>query len=230
MPMHPTKAPTDSPTHQAWWNDGWHKHTPSPTSKPSVSPTQEPTTTAWWSANSQNVWSKSWGTGSNNWYTTTNAPQHECKTSFAYDATVGTCFDDLGFNRWGWSLGPFDDNTFTGNVTLSFDIYAGAAKCDIGKGHLVGELRVHYDVNDDEYTITWIVDAPFKFTGFHLNVDNKPLATNNGNGQDTVAPGQYTHVVDLNGQEVETQTINGNITGNWFIIAHADVCALPANW
>ena len=227
----PTPQPTDKPTKTMWWSEGWHKHTLNPTENPTTMPTDKPT--GWWNdmsgSTSGSVWDKTWSSDSGNWYTTTNAPNHQCETSFAYDETDGTCFDNWGFSRWGWSLGPFDDSTFAGNVSLSYDVWSGAGRCQISRGTNVGELTVDYDIDDDFYQVSWIVDAPFKFTGFHLHIGSEPLPRDR-NGDYTVAPGQYEHVIDLNGVEVESRTINGTMATPFYIVAHADVCGLPENF
>ena len=55
-----------------------------------------------------------------------------------------------GGNRWGWTNGPFDNSVALDNAV--FDIYGGAAKCDIDKGFgvKVGKVTIlTVDVSDD---------------------------------------------------------------------------------
>lgn len=63
--------------------------------------------------------------------------ESDSETAWAYDET-GTCFDDLGLTRWGW----YD---FLTVGTKEYDLYAGAAQCDLTKGTHVGYAQVTRD-------------------------------------------------------------------------------------
>ena len=61
------------------------------------------------------------------------------------DANYSTCFADeimpnVSFKRWGWTSGPISE----GRGERTYDLYAGAGTCDLGKGTLVGTLAASY--------------------------------------------------------------------------------------
>jgi hypothetical protein len=131
-------------------------------------------------------------------------PEPECETSFAKGNSDDdhACFDEAGFSRWGWNIGPITQGTYT------YDVYAGAGQCDITRGTLVGTVTISYDGTN--------VSAVYDLTdGFyndetHLYAGTAPFPTRN-NGSYTVAPGQYTVQNDLDGEAI-------------YVIAHSVVC------
>jgi hypothetical protein len=145
-----------------------------------------------------------------------------CETAFAFGDEFGNCFldfDDLRENRWGWTNGELDEGSYT------FDIYMGAAQCDLTKGTLVGELDVVYD--DGSVTVTYNLFEDYYLKEVHIYVGNNPLPMRKQgrNGEvPTVAPGQYTYVNDMvNDLTTYSKTFNG-FDGTIYIIAHAVVC------
>jgi hypothetical protein len=153
-------------------------------------------------------------------YTCTCVPQN-CETAYAYYAykcgcygSLATCFSHWGFSQWGWTNGPL------GNGTYTFDIYAGAAQCNIYKGEKVGYLTVSY--NGSTVIVTYHMYSGYKMDETHLYVGCDPLPKKNGSY--TVAPGQYPYSHDLSNASTDTYTVT--ITGccNIYIIAHAVVC------
>lgn len=147
-------------------------------------------------------------------------PCEATETAFAYDADLGTCFldiDGLNANRWGWTIGPLAEGDYT------FDIYAGAAQCDLDKGTLVGQLLVSY--SGGTATVTYVMDSCRVLKQTHLYVGSDPLPTHNG--EPTVAPGQYGNQHGTEAEpiddETDTYTIEG-LSGEIYLIAHAVVC------
>jgi hypothetical protein len=141
------------------------------------------------------------------------------ETAFAYSCDAATCFLDIvdedgtGFNRWGWSNGPF------GSGTYYFDIYAGAGQCDLSKGTLVGLLTLDYD--GATATVTYNTCGTYTMDEAHVYVGNEILARD-VNGDYTVAPGQYPVVADdLDG--ATTYSTSFSVTGDIYIVAHAVV-------
>ncbi len=128
-------------------------------------------------------------------------PEPSCETAFARGTDGNTCFIGEGFNRWGWSIGPLTDGT-----EESYDIYAGAGQCDIGKGELVGTVDVSYI--DGEVSVTYNIDEAYTVSETHTYAGSTMFPLNNG--ESTVAPGQYY--------------IEENLSGDIYIIAHAEVC------
>jgi hypothetical protein len=141
-----------------------------------------------------------------------------CETAFAYDPVSGTCFDYYGIQRWGWSI-CLEPGTYT------FEIYAGAAKCDIKKGQKVGDLEFSYDGTSGY--VTYIADDFYIFEQTHFYIGWDPLPVDE-NGNDTVAPGQYSVVHDVcENSKIDHITFSGippNDDGQVCIIAHAVSC------
>lgn len=156
-----------------------------------------------------------------------------CETAFAYyssaDSNVDSCFLDIDedndsvgdFNRWGWTVGPLDENTNT-----THDVYAGAAKCDTGKGTLVGTL--HVDYSNGVATVTFTNNTPYTLDETHVYVGNEILPRD-VNGNYTVAPGQYGSVHD--GSDLaenatgDVHVVTG-LSGAVYVVAHSVTCGI----
>lgn len=139
--------------------------------------------------------------------------QQNCQTAFAEG---GRCFLDLGlgFNRWGWTLGPLTPGTY------SFPIYAGAAQCDTAKGALVGSLTVIYG-STGTVAVTFQMNPGYTMSETHVYVGSEILPRSNN--QFTVAPGQYPSIHNLDGA-IQDAHIFFNQAGEIYVIAHAVVC------
>ena len=133
-------------------------------------------------------------------------PQFGCETAYAYDGLKGTCFNQLGFGNWGWSIGPLSAGSYT------FPVYAGAGQCNINNGTLVGNVTVNY--NGSQAIVNYNIDPAYTVEETHLYV-GKTQVPKNKKGKNTVAPGQYPY-------RGLSNTIN--ITGDIYVIAHAVVC------
>lgn len=114
----------------------------------------------------------------------------DCETAFSYDGTAmddSTCFSEWGHHRWGWTNGPIETGTYV------WDLYAGAAHCELTDAHLVGTVTVVYD----EGTVTsafapaegWTLPETQTYAGA------EPLPTTE-DGDTTLAPGQYATLSD----------------------------------
>lgn len=140
------------------------------------------------------------------------------ETAFARCDEESMCFIDDGFNRWGWSNGPYKDR-------FGFALYAAAGQCDIEKGERVGQVSFRYDHVAKTGTVRYVTYAPYVMQETHLYVgaEKYPLTKK---GEETVAPGQYPFKhTGLNGTNVDVHYLE-NIpdpgTG-FYIIAHAVV-------
>jgi hypothetical protein len=130
-------------------------------------------------------------------------PVLECETAFAYDdAPEGTCFLDLGFDRWGWSI------YLSGPGTYTFPVYAAAGQCDLTKGTYVGDVTAVYSGGTVDFTYDFEPGFSTEETHFYAGYD--PVAKDK-KGKPTVAPGQYK--------------IGTGLSGGIYIIAHAVVCS-----
>jgi hypothetical protein len=149
-------------------------------------------------------------------YSCTCVPQN-CETAYAYGCSYchcyATCFSHWGFSQWGWTNGQLGPGCYT------FDIYAGAAQCNISKGKKVGYLTISY--NGSTAVVTYHMYSGYKMDETHLYVGCNPLPSKNGS--DTVAPGQYPYSHDLSNASTDTYTVTG-LSGKIYIIAHAVVC------
>lgn len=127
-----------------------------------------------------------------------------CETSFAIGNSEDdhACFSEAGFRRWGWNIGPLTPGTYT------YDIYAGAGRCDITKGQFVGAITISYD--GTHVTSQYDLLSGYSNSETHLYAGTSPFPIKN-NGRFTIAPGQYSVQDDLNGEAI-------------YVIAHAVTC------
>ena len=133
-------------------------------------------------------------------------PEVSCETAYAYDNdpnAVGTCFIDLGFGNWGWSIWLPSEGTY------EFPVYAGAGQCDITKGTYVGTVTVNYSGGTANFNYNFEPGFTSDETHFYAGSTPTPLKKN---GTPTVAPGSYTIGTGLG-------------SGGIYIIAHAVVCS-----
>jgi hypothetical protein len=142
-----------------------------------------------------------------------------CETAYAYGGCYAHCFltNYLGysFTKWGWTNGPLPPR----GSAYVFDIYAGAAQCDLSKGKKVGWLTINY--NGSEAFITYNMFFGYKMDETHLYVGSKPWPKKNG--EYTVTPGQFPYSHDLNNASTDSYRVTG-LSGNIYVIAHAVVC------
>ena len=153
-----------------------------------------------------------------------------CETAFGYtpgtnehDDDPVTSFLELDldrdgtkdFSRWGWTLGPFQDDT------LQFPLYAGAAQSDISKGTQVGIVEVN--ILGGFANVEFYMNPPYYMKDSHVYVGSDILPKDD-NGNYTVAPGQYPSVHELtNGETYDIHRFN-SLVGPNFVVAHATVC------
>ena len=137
------------------------------------------------------------------------------------DASQSACFIDLdlGINRWGWTnVLPADSDTSI------LAIYAGAGRCKLSSGTLVGYLEVTRTADPGVLEVSYNAFESYLFNQFHLYVGSEILAQNNG--EFTVAPGQYPIVEEIDGT-ASSQTYLVNVpAGDLYLVAHA-VALIP---
>lgn len=150
-------------------------------------------------------------------------PPPRGETAFAYGGDYATCFQSFDFDgdgksdfkNWGWSNGPLP-----GDPVYEFEIWAGAPKCDLTKGELVGTLTIDYD--GSTAIITYTMDAGWIMSATQLYVGSEPLPRD-PNGDYTVSPGQYPYIhFPVADPTSDTYTVLG-ISGDIYVVAHADV-------
>jgi len=142
------------------------------------------------------------------------------ETAFGYhdNAENSKCFDQAGFNRWGWTTGPFFERQI---LTL----YAGAGQCDLTKGEKVGRVSLRYNHITREGRAYFETYAPYVMQETHLYVGSEMYPVDN-KGNITVAPGKYPFKhSDLGGVDYDIHYFkdlpdNGN---GLYMIAHAVV-------
>ncbi len=113
-----------------------------------------------------------------------------CETAFSFDGTAmtdSTCFEEYDVHRWGWTNGPIAYGTYT------WDLYAGAAHCDVESATLVGTVDVVYD--EGTVTSTFVPAEGWTFDETHTYAGAEPLPTTD-DGRYTVAPGRYETLSD----------------------------------
>jgi hypothetical protein len=143
-------------------------------------------------------------------------PIYVYETAFAYHADLATCFLDDGFNRWGWTNGPVAPMEPEQDPWV-FELYAGAGQCNLENGQLAGTVSLTYI--DGVATVSFALADGLLLDETHLYVGNGmyPL---DGNGNPTVAPGQYPY----SGDEtfLGPYVIDG-LSGDIYMIFHAVV-------
>ena len=147
--------------------------------------------------------------------------QLECGTAWAHGGDYATCFlsldlPDLTSEKWGWTNGQLSEGDYV------FDIYFGAGQCDFSKGTLVGTLTVEYHEGTAE--VTYEAMAGFWMDKTHLYVGSEILPTD-GQGEFTVAPGQFPSQHDLLDATEDTYDVTG-LSGDIYVAAHAHGCRL----
>jgi hypothetical protein len=144
--------------------------------------------------------------------------------------SVSQCFTDPGSsgcdddedgmndalsNKWGWQIGPISAGT-----TEVYNLHAGGGKCDTGKGFLAGTATVTYDGSN--LTVDYEVTEPgYELGATHVYAGNSKSCTS--------APGQFTidggsGVFDGSCNTVSFSTGSATISGDIYIIMHAEIC------
>lgn len=127
---------------------------------------------------------------------------------------ISQCFIP-DFNRWGWTT-FLDFSEATGQASYEMDIYSGAGQCDLTKGTDVGSVNVIY--SDGTLTFDYDLDG-FVLSESHIYVGYNPYPTK-PNGQETVAPGQYTYVDSTVGN-LSSYSVSLPVDGDaFYIIIH----------
>jgi hypothetical protein len=148
-----------------------------------------------------------------------------CETAFARSAASATCFigadfdadgADDGFARWGWSNGAFGPGSY------SLDVYAAAGQCDTSKGTLVGTLALTYD--GSSATVVFATLPGFDLEETHVYIGAEPLVRD-GNGDYTVAPGQYPVVHEFDVPVTADSVTVSGLDGSIYVVAHAVACS-----
>ncbi|MDC6355438.1 MULTISPECIES: SprB repeat-containing protein [unclassified Robiginitalea] len=147
-------------------------------------------------------------------------PTGECQTAFARYTPNNTsfCEDNLGANRWGWT------NFFDTEGNYNMEFYSGAGQCDTSNGYQSGNVTVAY--SNDIVTVTINLLPGNVMTQAHLYVGEEKYPEDN-KGDPTVAPGQYTQVVDPlnNVTSYQFQPIDvSDYTNGFYVIVHAETC------
>lgn len=140
----------------------------------------------------------------------------QCETAFAFTSDDQSfCSNDITGNgrletRWGW-FGELAPGTY------EFDLYAGAGRCDLSKGTLVGMFELQYDGASS--TGTFWPEASFTVSTSHLYLAHSML--------EKLSPGQFSSTVSGDNLS-ETTHIIGGLDGasNIYFSAHAEVCGL----
>lgn len=141
-----------------------------------------------------------------------------CETAFARDAGANISFLDLGFQRWGWTNGPYTAGSYV------LDLWAGAGQSDIRRGYLAGTVRVDY--NGSTATVTYTMNSGWWLTETHLYVGaaRLPKVKQGPKLVETVAPGQYPYQHPLDAATSDTYAVSAS--GPIYVVAHAIACQL----
>ena len=145
-----------------------------------------------------------------------NVCDAKCRTSFARLDGKENCFNQYGFDQWGWTNGLLSEGLY------QFDLYADALQCDLNVGELVGQVMVDYDGDSVKISYNMYSDYFMTLVSIYVGCDIIPR----NNGVEVVAPSQYPLQQIVN----ERATFSAVIPVNQlpcegvYIIAHAEVC------
>ena len=146
-------------------------------------------------------------------------PEITCETAFAYATDEqGNCFLDDGFSRWGWVFTDYSASDLA--TELVVPLYAGAGKCDLSKGTLVGYLSVKVIGSEAFVSFDMMDGFTLSETHVYIGSDKYPLK----NGSPTVAPGQYGNIHDLDDASEDAFVIDISKFNSLNMIFHASVC------
>ena len=133
------------------------------------------------------------------------------ETAFGYDAGNSTCFSEIsGTPRWGWSIGPLSEGVDT------FDIYAGAGRCDTAKGTKVGYGIVSYQGGVANVSFHALPGQAFFEAQLYVGAERLPRGAK---GKYTVAPGQYPFQLGLDNAATGSFEVTG-LKGNPYLVLH----------
>jgi hypothetical protein len=139
-----------------------------------------------------------------------------CETAFARDAAKNISFLDYGFERWGWSNGPYSVGRYV------MDLWAGAGQSDVTKGYLAGTVTVDY--NGSFASVTYRMNSGWWLNETHAYAGATmfPQVKQGQKIVDTVSPGQFPlkHSLDHATSDTFTTAVSGSI----YTIAHAVAC------
>jgi len=145
-----------------------------------------------------------------------------CETAFGRlenerGESLGRCFLDDGFDRWGWT-----NYIVPSETKYVLPIYAGAAHCDVTNGWgKVGTATIKYF--GDKLVVTYEMLPMNSLSEVHVYVGCGKYPKLKS-GKETVAPGQYTfNISALDRASVYTVTFN-DVKGPVWVIVHAVVC------
>lgn len=141
-----------------------------------------------------------------------------CETAFARDARANSSFLDNGFERWGWTNGPYSAGSYF------LELWAGAGQGDLTKGYLAGSVRVDY--NGTLATVTYTMNRGWWLneTQLYIGSTKFPQVKQGTKLVDTVSPGQYPYKHSLN--TATSDTFTAAASGPVYAIAHAVACRL----
>ena len=137
-----------------------------------------------------------------------------CETAFAYTGNSEWAFCNNSITgkkkkdrRWGWF-------GVTGTGTFRYDLYAGAAKCDINKGTRVGYVDITYTGTTASAVL--VASPGTIFNATHVYLAHSPMTT--------LAPGQFTSVKGGSNQTTVTHTFAGLLGSELYFSVHAESC------
>lgn len=153
-----------------------------------------------------------------------------CETGFAICASgISTCFLEDGFNRWGWTIGALSPSV----NPRTYEIYAGAGKCDISNPEVAGTVTLNYNGGSATVIFTAALGYVFKETHVYIGTTEYPMQVKGNKTVPTVAPGQYPYKHDnLNNTDIDTydeEEIGELPDGDIYFIAHAVVCKVATD-
>ena len=152
----------------------------------------------------------------------------ECETVFGRLDGSSICFSDLVdnddeqlFHRWGWT-----NRIDTRNLTYVMDLYAGAAHCEIENRDPVGTVSITWHGDSVDVVYEMFPGQYLSEVHVYVGYDKFPTLAKGNKPKPTVAPGQYTVVVEGSDNYTGAEVLITNVQDPFWIIAHGVACEL----
>jgi len=148
------------------------------------------------------------------------------------DDGISTCFtndkikDSIASNKWGWTNGKYSESENERTLYL----YAGAGKCDLDKGTLVGTFTFTYLNGTLNYKVdvtekSEFTEELFEILKLDIHAGNQILPQKRGNGRFafTAAPGKFDKNIEFEPAVTSFQGSIDGLSGDIYVAVHADV-------
>jgi hypothetical protein len=127
-----------------------------------------------------------------------------------------TCFIDDGFDQWGWTSGPLNNDQ-------RLQLFVNGSGCDQDNATFAGWVSVSYDNIAKVASVRFWTPGDsayiFEETSLYIGSEKYPLESN---GSETIDPSQYPYShKNLGGVKTDITYVIENVPSDFYIIPHA---------